>query len=335
MERELSQHLERLSQYEINGLSDFSTFESEALKLIEILGYPDENIFYGMNADVGVDCIVARNLATKPYLATEVKFYPRGKSSSTRFSKTSAILSEEDAEYGLLITNVELVIFEEGDQFARYDLKSFSKEDAKKVVNILSYTGHLPEESAVAESEYVYSSIEYNEFEIDGSEYNSLLKQMREGPESDKGDKLEDLAAMLISGVEFLNIRERNDRTSLGEFDIVAEYVGSRDITLFDDFNRFIPIECKNWGQSVGVGEVSKFINKMKASKSNLGIIFAQEGVSGENDGRFAKLLIDNHFQDGSDIILIIRDDDLDKIGTGANFYSILDEKVYRTKFPE
>ncbi len=54
------------------------------------------------------------------------------------------------------------------------------------------------------------------------------------------------LTDTLFSGLEMIEVRERNLRTKTGEIDLVLEHIGFDSKTLFDSYTRFILVECKN-----------------------------------------------------------------------------------------
>jgi len=148
-----------------------------------------------------------------------------------------------------------------------------------------------------------------------------------------KKETLEELADSLLKGIKNIKVRERNLKNASSEIDLVAEYRGSDDYTIFDDYERFILVECKNWESSVGAKQVRDFVKKIQNTKTNLGIIFAKNGISGTHKGSYAMREIDLAFQNQGISIVVFNENDLENIHDGTDFYELLDEKLFNLRF--
>ncbi|NLV10506.1 hypothetical protein GOC74_11265 [Halomicrobium mukohataei] len=166
-------------------------------------------------------------------------------------------------------------------------------------------------------------------------EYTHALREVDEADSTaEKGDSFERLAVLLFSGISFLQKRGRKLRTDTGEIDVIIEYQGSDDLTIFDEYSRFIIAECKNWSRSVGSSEIRVFKDRLNEHGLNLGVFFARNGISGDTAADASKRVQDI-FRDEGIAIIVISDYELEQIKRGFSFYEILDQKLYELRFSE
>lgn len=147
----------------------------------------------------------------------------------------------------------------------------------------------------------------------------------------EKGDTFEELAGLLFGAIPFLRVRGRKELTNTSEIDLVVEYTGHSERTIFDNWSDLILVECKNWSGSVGAPQVRDFRGKMKDLKVDLGVLFARNGVSGD-EGSDAQGLIRDTYRGDDVMILVVGDDELSKLLEGESFYELLDTLMYERR---
>lgn len=107
---------------------------------------------------------------------------------------------------------------------------------------------------------------------------------------------------------------DRNLRTLTGEIDLVVE--NSEVQSAINCHSRYFLVECKNWEETVGAKALRDFAGKLKSARSNLGIIFARNGVSGSEEEN-AMGVINNTFKDDGTTIVVFTWRDLLDIREG------------------
>ena len=89
-----------------------------------------------------------------------------------------------------------------------------------------------------------------------------------------------------------------------------------------------IPIECKNWSHSLGSGDVSYFISKIRHRGCDHGLLIATNGItgsSGRNTGAYFE--ISSALKDGIRVIFITQDE-ITNLITTDDLISIIQEKL-------
>jgi len=99
------------------------------------------------------------------------------------------------------------------------------------------------------------------------------------GSNRDKMVSLEDLAQILLDSVPEFTVNGKK-RTRTGELDLWLE-VAKIPGTLTQDWVGWPPVECKNWNEPVGSGEVLKLRGKAEEMGANRAILFSSRGVTG------------------------------------------------------
>ena len=83
----------------------------------------------------------------------------------------------------------------------------------------------------VNKKKYNENKIEEPNFELDLGQFEQALEAVDKAQSAqEKGDSFEQFADLLFGGVPFLEVRDRNLRTSTGEIDIVIEYALVKEI---------------------------------------------------------------------------------------------------------
>lgn len=170
-------------------------------------------------------------------------------------------------------------------------------------------------------------------YEIDLKEFEDALEAIDNADTSqERGDAFEEFAGVLMEAMPFIRVRERNLRSRTNELDLVVEYTGADETKIFDKVSSDFLIECKHWSEPVGSDPVGNFIQKMSKLSVDFGIMFARNGITGaeETDGYGQ---IRDAFIQSDKVILVVDDEDLERILDGESFYHILDEKYYNSRF--
>ncbi len=179
-----------------------------------------------------------------------------------------------------------------------------------------------------------------NEFPLSKVYFNSLLAKTdnAELDAAEKGRSLEDLATyltLLIPGW----IPKRNVMTLNNEFesDIVVSNIMQAGNLNAELFGRNFLIECKNWKKSVGTAQVGYFLYRMHFTHTKFGIIFAYNGISGQNNDneeKQSKSLIQRAFNEDGSICIYIDRNDLNNIKDGRkSFWAMIFEKANTIRF--
>lgn len=135
--------------------------------------------------------------------------------------------------------------------------------------------------------------------EQDKEQFAQLLAELekhfdkeKETPK-DKGDRLEKLVEFIIEKSFFYNIY-KNVHTETNEIDeiIVLSEQGKQAIETFGLSKDLLPTEyelflgeCKNYKTSLGVTYVGKFYSLLVATDISFGLVFTQNGLSGNTEG--------------------------------------------------
>jgi len=90
------------------------------------------------------------------------------------------------------------------------------------------------------------------------------------------------------------------------------------------DLGRYFLCEAKDWTNPVDVTTVHKFGGVLRAAKCPFGIIFSRKGLSGQDRNRDAERELLKINQEGATTIISISEVELNEIGSGANFFSLL-----------
>lgn len=170
-------------------------------------------------------------------------------------------------------------------------------------------------------------------YEIDLKEFEDALEAMDSADTSqERGDAFEEFAGILMEAMPFIRVRERNLRSRTNELDLVVEYTGADDTKIFDKVSSDFLIECKHWSEPVGSDPVGNFIQKMDKLSVDFGIIFARNGITGDEQTDGYGQIRDAFIQSDK-VILVIDDEDIERLLGGKSLYNILDEKYYNRRF--
>lgn len=145
---------------------------------------------------------------------------------------------------------------------------------------------------------------------------------------TEKGKALEELIAYLFSSISGFEVRS-DVRTRDAQHDLIIRNTIQED-PIFQEFGRYILVECKNWENPVGVKEVRDFISKIRFAYCTSGIMVAKNGVTGssddrEKDKRDAELVILKEFHQDNIVVIVLDGEDLEHIVSGrTNLLTVL-----------
>jgi len=139
------------------------------------------------------------------------------------------------------------------------------------------------------------------------------------------GKELEALAEYVLTcmpGCRTMR-RRRSDST---EYDLVCSVEGL-ELDFRSELGRYFVCECKDWSVPADFTAMAKFCRILDSVKSQFGILFSRQGISGEGKRRDAALEQLKVFQDRGIVIVVVDHEDLEKLARGANFISLLRAK--------
>jgi hypothetical protein len=337
--------LHNLAERKFSNEIEFLSFAIP--KLVSLLGYEESKLFFDVTVTIGSrrlrpDAVVANSRTSRPWLLIETKLDAAGHKQyqlpTYSLQQIQAYKTASLSQYAVLLTQHILIILQNGSarEFNNrtYLLTELTKKQADEIHSLLSRPSKLPSEEGNASTPPITRFIDTETFKLDLDVFSKMLKSVTEAKTNDEKKKsLEELAKHLLEGIPFIKCKYQNLRTRSSEIDIIAEYRGATNLTLFDDFGRYILVECKNWKASVGAAQVRDFIVKIQKTRTRLGIIFAKNGISGEKDGADAVREIHAVYDSQGIFVIVISEEDLKEIESGVSFYDILDRKIDNLRF--
>lgn len=144
-----------------------------------------------------------------------------------------------------------------------------------------------------------------------------------------KGDIFEELVIYLFTKCCGIRLVDRNilDSTGSREFDIALG--NNRAFSPFDYLDPIIICECKNEINPIGSDNVRDFVQKLRTSGANNGIIISSNGISGQihgNNRNATSAVIDAMTMDRIKIIILTRAEIL-TLSTTDNLSNLIWEK--------
>lgn len=318
--------------------NEFQLIQMLVIPLLTILGYKKENIFFEVPSPKDrkryADLIVANERTSIPYILIETK--RKGQLNTAQLLKYKELF---DSRYGLFISEEEIAVFDDKNLDIRFNLTNASSNDCKELFDLLkapiTLYPNLPQ--VAEENEVTYfnrKTVEYQFYKVNLDDLARRSEAVRKAKTNqEKKKSFEELAEFLLSSITALKLREKNLITSTSEIDLVFEngYLSSK--TIFDDFGRFILVECKNWSKPVGVGEVRNFFTVMDHTRAKLGIYFSKNGITGREDSFDALGVIKNEYSKNGRFLIIISQEDIQRLLLGDDFYQMIDQKVFKRRF--
>ena len=326
------------------------TFIAKAIEpFFELLGYEKSQIYFestlgafGDNRRRYVaDAIIASSRTGKPWILVEAKLprhsYRQKEILASGLKQLAHYRAIAQPKYALLFSPQTLIILHNDEKF-EYEITQLTTKMVTNIFALLKNPGVLPTETTKTSEHQIESAsqdiIEFETFKLGRSKYAELLEAtISAKTNKDKGETLEELAAFLFNSIPFLEVKYRNLQTASSEIDLVVQYKGWHKPTIFDEFGRYLLVECKNWQSSIAAKQVRDFKGKLDKTKIRLGFLFARNGVTGAHAGADALLEIYSAFDAKDMFIGVISEEDLQLVNTEGNFYDILDEKIDNLRF--
>lgn len=165
-----------------------------------------------------------------------------------------------------------------------------------------------------------------------GTYVEHMLSQTRaQTKQKTDGKALERLCQYLVSCIP--GYRTRRDVISKGaQLDVVGVYEGPPSGFRSEE-GKCLIAECKDWARKADVGVMLRLAAAMDAARSGIGLLFSTEGISGQDEERWAAREQQKFFQRGGKIILVVEPGDIERVAQGVSFLSILREKYEALRF--
>lgn len=145
---------------------------------------------------------------------------------------------------------------------------------------------------------------------------------------SEQGRALEDLICYIFEQVPGISITKRNEMNAFRTEEI--------DVALWNDGHPeglfFLPniilVECKNWSQAVGSGEVNWFDSKLRNRGLNFGVLVATNGITGNaEDLTAAHAVVAAALREGRRL-LVLRTQEIVALADSAQLVRLIKEKL-------
>lgn len=98
------------------------------------------------------------------------------------------------------------------------------------------------------------------------------------------------------------------------------------------ELGRYFVCECKDLQVSATVTDLAKFCYVLDSVKSRFGIIFPTHGISGADRDKYADRERLKVFQNRGIVIVVIDKGDLERVGKGANFITMMRSKYEKIR---
>lgn len=316
-------------EFELDVLSEF----------VARLGYNPETLLYqpsyrSQDTVLRPDGVVSRSKLKNAHLVLEAKArIPKSKGEEL-VRRLSLYKDVSGAKYGVLISPEEVWIVNSENDFSKFDLSDLGTDEFNQIKSLLKPPEELPDRDLSIPAEESGKVIENEHFQLQLDSYRSKLSRVKNAETNkEKKESLERLAEIIFNRVDCLEVRERNHETESSEIDLIIEHDRSEDKTVFDEYGRFLLVECKNWKKPIGAKQVRDFKQKMVNRHVNLGFIFSKEGITGAENSKYAKFEINSEFRSNKRSILVFDINDLENISGGSGLYEMIDQKLFDLRF--
>lgn len=318
------------------GIPNYFLYDRAAHELADALAIDRDFVFPMMNIGEGLKptAIVQINEFKKPWAVFEVIHSLSNDMKEKGKFRMEKYLHYTNAELGAIF-NPEYILVFDSDGTVLHDIDANNETEVRRIQEILSppeiflKSGGPEEPEGKRSQDYVIEP----DYEIDLKEFEDTLEAMDNADSAqERGEAFEEFASVLMEAIPFLRVREKNLRTKTSELDVVVEYTGADKTKIFDKVSSDFLIECKHWSDPVGSDAVGNFIQKMDKLSVDFGIMFARNGLTGDEQNDAYAQIRDSFINSGN-IILVIDNEDIERILDGESFYEILDEKYYERRF--
>lgn len=166
-----------------------------------------------------------------------------------------------------------------------------------------------------------------SEFPLNRPFFRDLISALPAGDNNDKKKSLEFLASYLMITLPGIRIKTNvkafeHGATFEHEIDLVATQYSAMPTYLLEAFGRHFLIECKNWDATVGVRDLNHFVAKMRFHRCKCGIIFSQNGLSGDKSPeglKYARVTQLRWYQQDDCIVIVVTKEHLEQLASGAS----------------
>lgn len=115
-------------------------------------------------------------------------------------------------------------------------------------------------------------------------------------------------------------------RSPSTDYDVIG-FLEGHFVDFRADLGRYCICECKDWSSKADFTAIAKFCRVLESAKSNCGIIFSKQGVSGERRTVYAERELLKVFQDRGIAILVVSLKELQEVAKGRDFIEMLRSK--------
>jgi hypothetical protein len=136
------------------------------------------------------------------------------------------------------------------------------------------------------------------------------------------GETLEVLAQYLMSCMPGCRARRRL-RSKSTDYDVVCSMEGI-DLDFRSELGRYFVCECKDWGKPADYSVMAKFANVLEDTKSQFGILFSKDGITGTGRMTDAEREQVKVFSRSGKVIIVLGLADLQGVADGANLIGLL-----------
>jgi hypothetical protein len=145
---------------------------------------------------------------------------------------------------------------------------------------------------------------------------------------SARGRAFEDVICYVFGQVPGVAITRRNSLNAAGSEEIDVAFWNRMHPRGFYFLPRIILVECKNWSQPVGSSEVDWFGSKLRRRGLSFGVLFAANGITGDNaELTAAHDIIRASLAEGCQIVVVTRNE-IEQIPTTEALVRLMQEKL-------
>jgi hypothetical protein len=303
------------------------------------------------------DTIAARSVNSPPYLtidttSLEPEDFERGAEYIEDTHHLNIRRETAGAHYSILFSDNGIVVVRPTKDLETFRFSELERKDSGRLYELLRAPDRYPQAVAYpaayhpeqtkldmfavwdeADITYQPPTIETEHCDLDLRKFGEILYEAEIAEtKQEKGDALEAVATQLFRSFPYITVRDQNLHTKFGEIDLVVENRGTDRHTLFNFHSRFILVECKHWIDPVPAKEIGHFKDKCNMTDVDLGIVFAWNGISGEDEERHAERIATGGPDENPEIV-VVNSRDLHRVSDGTSFYQIIDEKLYHQRF--
>jgi hypothetical protein len=144
-----------------------------------------------------------------------------------------------------------------------------------------------------------------------------------------KGDCLENIAALVFGAVPGLELVERKAVNIAGSIEIDLVFLNNLHKNGFVDFERILVVECKNWDAPVDARAVRDFRVKLERKKRQYGFLVAAKGITGDPaEGTAAYDEIRMALVEHGLYIIVLNRTEIERLRTTADFVRLAHSKM-------